>query len=140
MSTLARKRFLIAVVVVGCLMLALLPFWLTQARRAKELEQVEACEPCLPPGLKLSTEFDPTGGRQRMATTIREQLRLVGAHCENGVILDRYGRQVFFRAIDEGGPAPTKEMEDASRRNYEELRELETKGRVIRMYATQVPR
>jgi hypothetical protein len=69
---------------------------------------------------------------------MRHKLFQIGAHCEGGVIYDRWGRKVYFYRMIEFGTPPGNydQIVDSQRR---ELRELETKGRVVKMYQTRTP-
>jgi hypothetical protein len=97
--------------------------------------QIEAC---LPPGVSLDTSFSPDGGLHRRVRTVREQLILLGAHCQGGKLRDRWGNEILFYKVPEWGNPPSDYHEIESRA-AEELKELEKKGTVIKMYALQPP-
>jgi len=97
--------------------------------------QIEAC---LPPGVSLDTSFSPDGGLHRRVRTVREQLVLLGAHCQGGKLRDRWGNEIFFYRVPEFGNPPADYSEIQSRA-ADELKELEKKGTIIKMHAVQPP-
>jgi hypothetical protein len=90
--------------------------------------QIEAC---LPPGVSLDTSFSPDGGLHRRVRTVREQLVLLGAHCQGGKLRDRWGNEIFFCRVPEFGNPPMDYNEIQSRA-ADELKEHEKKGRLLR--------
>jgi hypothetical protein len=139
-----RRRLLaLAAVLVGAW--ASWRFWYVPHLEAN----VEACASCLPKGLTLSTEFSDSGqtipstGKRRVVT-VHQKLFQIGAHCENGVIYDRWGRRVFFHPMRERGTIPgnpdmLRKIQEQDRQDLEELRRQEAQGTVIRMYETHKP-
>jgi hypothetical protein len=91
----------------------------------------------------MSTEFSDSpaqvhGSKERPVTTIRQKLFQIGAHCEDGLIYDRWGRKVFVYRVIEFGTVGLNydEIMDNQRRK---LRELEAAGTVVKMYQTRCP-
>jgi hypothetical protein len=65
-------------------------------------------------------------------------LVLLGAHCQGGKLRDRWGNEIFFYRVPEFGNPPAN-YNEIQIRAADELKELEKKGTVIKMYAVQPP-
>jgi hypothetical protein len=90
-------------------------------------------EKCLPDGLRLVTAF--RNEFQGEVTNVQRKLRELGARCNDGKLLDRNGRELYFYWVPDSGVQRSEDQikiwADAEHRRLEEL---EHRFRVIYMY------
>ena len=90
-------------------------------------------EKCLPDGLRLVTAFRKDF--QGDITNVQRKLRELGAHCKDGKLFDRYGRELTFYWVPDSGvqrtPEQLKMEADTEQRRLEEL---QRRYHVIYMY------
>jgi len=108
---------------------------------------VEGCGHYLPDGLTLDTEVfwqchEPFKGLDM--STVRAALNHVGAHIQNGIILDRRGRDVYFYRCFWEDPDPPEWAAQKLRARHEEKRQelvrLRSVGTVIEIVSVCGPR
>jgi hypothetical protein len=100
------------------------------------VQRVDACSDCLPRDVSLTTTFGDGGtpgpGLASFITVRRALVRL-GAYCSNGVIVDRWGREIRFIRIP-GEHAAGEKYERRVNEVFQTLRELKRHYTVVEMY------
>jgi hypothetical protein len=96
------------------------------------VQRVDACSACLPRHVSLTATFGDggtPGPGLASYISVRQALVRLGAHCSNGVIVDRWGREVRFMWIP-GEHAAGKTYNHL----FQELEELKRHYTVVEMY------
>jgi hypothetical protein len=142
----AKHRLLLILVPV---VLSLGAIWWWYEDPTKVAARVEACGPYLPKDLGLDMPFceryEDRWAWPKKTITVREKLIQLHARCQDGVIRDRWGKEIRFAWMPNYPPmlpANLKQQQEWDKIREDRLKEIEELGkhyRVIEMWTTFKP-
>ena len=89
---------------------------------------------CLPPGIELSSvvSAQATGGKVSKVT-VQQTLDQLGAACQNGLLVDSSGKEIYFYPLKGCWGNPPDNYQDILQKQRDELEKLKTQYNVIEL-------